>query len=99
LRCTLVAVLITVPVTFMHLPTLLIVVIMWMAPLSALVRRTLPGAASPYVTAAFISPIAFLPNIALARHCRANFAAKWRWVATDVNPDLADCRCGESSKR
>jgi hypothetical protein len=93
------AMIVMVPVAFMHLPALLVVVIMRMIPVAALIGWALPGTCPPYIASAIISPIALLPNIALARHGGPNFAAKRRWSAADVDPDLPDCWCGKCGKR
>jgi hypothetical protein len=90
---------VVVPVAFMHLPSLLIVVIMRMVPDAAFVRWALPVAASPYITATLVSPITLNPHIARPRHGGTNFAAKRRRSASNINADLADCWYGEGNKR
>ena len=87
-----------VPVAFVHLPALLVMVVMGMAPVGTGVRRTLPDAAVPDVAASIVAPVAFGPDKALARHGRLNFVAKRWWGAADVDVYLSCGGCGECAK-
>ena len=84
-----VSVVFVVPVTFVHLPALLVVVVVGMAPVGASVGRALPDAWAPDVASTVISPVAFGPYIALAGHCGTDFDAQRGWGATDIHMDLS----------
>lgn len=85
-----VAVVVMVPVAVVHLPATLVVVIVWMAPVGAVVGWALPDSGTPGIAAPVISPVAFSPDVPLAGHGRTNFSAKGRGRATDVNVNLCD---------
>jgi len=58
-----IAVVFVVPVAFMHAPAFLVVVIVWMVPVGAGIRRAVPTAANPYIMAALISPVSVNPGM------------------------------------
>jgi hypothetical protein len=97
-----VAVVLMVPVSFMDLPSLLVVVVVRMGPVGAGVGRPLPDAGDPDVSSAVISPVTVDPGVALSGYRRpCLIAQRWRRSA-DINVDLAKCRdskdrCGEGS--
>jgi hypothetical protein len=83
---------VVIPVAFMHLPALLVVVVVRMAPIGAGVRWPLPHAGGPDIAAAALSPIAIDPDEAFSRHRRSYLIPdRWRRSA-DINLDLAECR-------
>src|SRR5580692_132855 len=88
-----------VPMTFMHLPALLVVVVMGMAPIGASVRRAHPDTGHPYIAASTVAPVAFGPDISLAGHGGTNLVAQRRRRAPDVDMDLCDGGSGEGNKR
>jgi hypothetical protein len=79
-----------IPVAFMHPPALLIVIVVWMAPVSSPIRRPLPNTRPPDVSAVHIAPVSFRPHIALAWHCRTDFVAERRRSAANVNSNLSN---------
>lgn len=80
-----------VPVAFVHLPALLVVVVVGMAPVGAGVGWPLPDAGDPDVVVAASSPVAIDPDEALFRYGRPDLIADCRW-RPDVDLDLAECR-------
>ena len=94
-----IAMVFVVPMAFMHLPALLVMVVVRMAPVSPLVRRTLPGAWTPNVAATLSSPIAFGPHKTGARHGRPSFVAQRWWGAADVNLNLCNSGSGKRNQR
>jgi hypothetical protein len=93
-----VAVIFVVPVAFMHLPALLIMVVVRVAPIGASVGRSLPAASSPDVTSSYVSPVSIGPYVAFARHGWTGFVAEWWWGSTDIDVDLSDGGSGEGSQ-
>ena len=87
-----------VPVTFMHLPALLVVIVVGMVPVSAGIGRALPTASSPDIAASIVAPVAFGPDIALAGHRGTDFNPEGRWVAADVDVNLGKGGSGEGEK-
>jgi hypothetical protein len=82
------AVIFVVPVAFMHLPPLLVMIIVRMAPVSAGVWRAIPAARNPDIPSTLGTPIAVNPGITLAGHRRASLITHgWRGPA-DINTNL-----------
>jgi len=94
-----IAVIFVVPMAFMHLPALLVMVVVRMAPIGPLIRRTLPNARPPNITATVNPPIAFGPHKAGAGHSWSSFVAQRRWSAADVNLNLCDSGSGKRNQR
>ena len=93
-----VVVVFVVPVALVHLPALLVVVVVGMAPIGAGVGWTLPDTNVPDVAASIVSPVAFSPDKTLTWHGGTDFVAKgWRGAA-DVDVDLGDGGGGEGGK-
>jgi hypothetical protein len=90
-----VAMIFVVPVAFVHLPALLVVVIVGMAPVGSLERRTLPNARTPDVAASVVSPIAVYPHVALAGHYGTPLIPQRRWSAANVDVYLCDGWCSK----
>src|SRR5580692_4050498 len=90
---------IVVPVAFVHLPTLLVVVVMGVAPVGASVRRPHPDTMHPYVVTSMVAPVALVPNVTLTWHSRAGLVAQWRRCGADIDMDLSDGRSREGKKR
>jgi hypothetical protein len=61
-----VAVVFVIPMAFVHLPALLIVVVVGVAPVSAWVGWPFPASAYPCITAVVGSPVAIDPLISFA---------------------------------
>jgi len=79
-----------VPVAFVHLPSLLVVVVVGMAPGGTGEGWTLPDADVPYISASIVTPVAFGPDKAHSRRRSTDFVAEgWR-RASDVDVDLSD---------
>jgi hypothetical protein len=94
----LVAVVLVVPVAFVHLPALLVMVVVGMIPVGTLVGWALPDADVPDVTASIVAPVALGPYITRTGHAWLNLAAeRWRGTA-DVDVDLGDGGCGKGGK-
>jgi hypothetical protein len=87
-----------VPVAFMHLPALLVMVIVRIAPVGASVRRALPDTMHPHVMSSTVAPIAVGPDVSLTRHRRTHLVSqRWRRAA-NVHMDLGDGGCSECGK-
>jgi hypothetical protein len=87
-----IAMVFAVPVAFMNLPTLLVVVVVGMAPVGAGVGWPLPDAGDPDIVAAARAPVPIDPGVAFSWHGRPCVIADWwRWGA-DIDLDLAECR-------
>ena len=87
-----VSMVVMVPVAFVEFPSLLIMVIVGMAPITSLVGWTIPASADPYVTTVIGAPIAVNPLIACAGGCGTPLVAqRWRCSA-DVDTDLTKSR-------
>jgi hypothetical protein len=93
-----IVVIFVVPVTFVHLPALLVVVVVGMVPVGASVGWLLPDAAMPDVAASVVSPVAIGPHEAYAGCGWADFIAQGRWGATDVDVDLGEGWGGEGGE-
>ncbi len=94
-----IAVVFMVPMAFMHLPALLVMVVVRMAPVGPFIRRTLPNSGPPDVAPTVVSPIAFGPDKAGAGHSRPCFVAQRRWGAANVNLDLGNSGSGKRNQR
>jgi len=97
-----IAMVFAVPVAFMYLPTLLVVVVVGMAPVRAGVGWPLPSAWDPDVAVATRPPIAINPGVTFSWHGRYYLIADWRRWGADIDLDLAECRscqgrCGDES--
>jgi len=87
-----------VPVAFVHLPALLVVVVVRVAPVGPGIGWVNPDARHPDVAASTIAPVAFRPDIAFARHGGTHFIAQRRRCATDIDMNLGNGGSGEGSK-
>jgi hypothetical protein len=99
IKVVMIAVVVMIPVAFMHLPAALVVVIVRMAPVGARVRRPLPDAGVPDIAPIIVAPIAIDPGVALAWHSRPDFIADRWWRSADVNMNLAKCRHCQGRRR
>ncbi len=87
-----VAVIFMIPMTLVHPPSLLVVVIVRMAPIGAGVGRPIPAAGNPDIPSALVAPITIHPAIAFPRVGWANFVAQRRRRLPDINPNLTKRR-------
>lgn len=86
-----IAVVFVVPVSFMHLPALLVVVVVWMAPVGSRIGRPLPNPRDPDIPTAAISPVAINPDEAFSWNRWPYLIVQgWRCGA-DVDADLTEC--------
>ncbi len=92
-----IAMILVIPVAFVHLPALLVVIVVRMAPVTSLIGWPLPYTRPPDIPAAHIAPIPFSPHIAFTRHFRANFVAERRRGSTNVNSNLSNGWRGQGS--
>ena len=84
-------VILVVPVSLMHRPSAVIVIVVGMAPVGARVWRPVPAACDPAVVIVHNAPVTLDPNKALSRHWGADLIAnQWRW-SSDINLDLTPC--------
>jgi hypothetical protein len=65
-----VAMVLVIPVSRMHLPSVLVVVVMRVAPVRPCIRRPPPHSRDPHIPVACPVPIAIDPNIARTWHGR-----------------------------
>ena len=86
-----IAMVFVIPVAFMHLPALLVVVIVRMAPVGTGVGWPLPDAGVPDIVAAAIPPITIDPGVAFSRH-RRPYLIPHRRGSAEIDADLAECR-------
>ena len=87
-----IAVVFVIPVSFVNLPTLLVMVVVGVGPVGAGVRWPLPCAGNPDVAAAARAPVSVGPDEAFCRNGRPDLIADhWRRWA-DIDLDLAECR-------
>src|SRR5438309_2092378 len=96
-----IAMVFVVPVAFVHLPALLVVVVVGMAPVGAGVGWPLPDAGDPDIAAAPSSPVAIDPGVTFSRHGRSYLISR-RWRGAEIDLDLTECRgrhggCGDES--
>ena len=89
-----VAMVFAIPVTFVHLPAALVVVVVGVAPIGALVGWPLPGTGNPDVAATACSPVTVNPVVAFFRHRRPYLVAD-RWRRAEIDLDLTECRGGQ----
>src|ERR1700733_11485591 len=74
-----IAAVLVIPMSLVHLPAALVMVIVRMSPVRACIRRSLPDAGIPDITPAIVAPITVDPGVALAWHGRSDFIAdRWR---------------------
>jgi hypothetical protein len=91
-----VAVVFMVPVAFMDRPTLLVVVVVRIAPMRPLIGRPLPGSTSPFIPPAAPGPIAVGPNITRTWHRSLDLIPhRWRGT-TDIDAHLGKSRSCKS---
>ncbi len=88
-----------VPVAFVIVPAVWVMVPVWMAPVGSGIRRTLPDAGHPDVTASIDSPESVNPNKTLARRRWTPLVAQRRWGPADNDADLPNGRNGECGER
>ena len=91
-------VILVVPVAFVHLPALLVVVVMRVAPIGAGVRWPHPDSGHPDIAASAVAPVSLSPNETLARHGGPHLIAQRRRRTADVDVDLSDGGSGEGKK-
>jgi hypothetical protein len=95
-----VAMVFVVPVSFVNLPTLLVVVVVGVGPVGAGVGWPLPSAGYPDVATTTRAPVPIGPGVAFSGHGRSHLIADcWRW-GTDIDLNLTErrnCqdRCGD----
>jgi hypothetical protein len=83
-----IAMILMVPVSFVQPPSLLVVVIVRIAPIGASVRRPVPTSGNPYVLSVSCTPIAADPGVSFAgRWGTCLIAQGWRGSA-DIDADL-----------
>ena len=71
-----------VPVALMHLPAIVVMVVVRMAPVSTGIRRPLPHSRNPDIPPMVWSPVPINPNVARTRHRRPCLIAdRWRRCA------------------
>ena len=78
-----------IPVALVHLPALVIVVVVGMAPVSAGVRWPVPTSWNPAIVPPIIAPVAIDPSKTFAWHGWTSFVPKRWWCAADIHIDLA----------
>jgi hypothetical protein len=78
-----------IPVALVHLPTLLVVIVVGVAPVGAGIRWPLPDAGDPDVTVATLPPVAIDPGVASSWHGRPNLISHRRRRA-EINLDLTE---------
>jgi hypothetical protein len=83
------AMILVVPVSLMHRPSAVIVIVVGMAPVGARVWRPVPAARYPAVVIVHDAPVTVDPNKAVSRHWGADLIANRRWWCSDINLDLA----------
>src|SRR5882757_6245140 len=98
-----IAMVLAVPVAFVHLPAPVEVVIVRVAPVRAPIWRPIPTSRNPVVPASIVSPVAIDPDESVSRHCRAYLIPeRWRGT-TDKHLNLGkgrnrkgrNCYCAE----
>ena len=83
-----IAMILMVPVSFVQPPSLLVVVIVRIAPVGAGIRRPLPTSGNPYVLSVSCTPIAVDPGESFAgRRGTSLIAQRWRGSA-NIDADL-----------
>jgi hypothetical protein len=83
-----IAVIIMVPVSFVEAPSLLVMVIMRMAPISAGVRRPVPTSWNPYIPSVSCAPIAVDPGVSFAGGRGTSLIAHWWRISADIDANL-----------
>src|SRR5260370_13109331 len=73
-----VAMILPVPMAFMHSPTLGVVIVVRMTPISSFIGRTFPTSRHPNVVPAIDSPVAVDPLVSCCRHRRTPFMTQRR---------------------
>lgn len=87
-----VAVIFAIPMALVHLPALLVMVVVRMAPVSAGIGRAIPAARNPDVASILRAPVTVDPGITVAGHGWADFIPQgWRG-STDIDTDLSKGR-------
>jgi hypothetical protein len=87
-----VTMILAVPVSFVEAPSLLVMVIMRMAPIGASVRRPVPTSGNPYVLAVSGAPISVDPGISFARGRGSSLITHWWRISADIHADLRKSR-------
>jgi hypothetical protein len=88
-----ITVILMVPVSFVHLPSTLVVIVVGVAPVSAWVWRSVPAPRNPSVAIADDSPVTVYPHETVARHRRADFITNRRGRSSNIDLDLAPRGC------
>jgi hypothetical protein len=83
-----IAMIVMVPVSFVELPSLLVMVIVRMAPIGAGVRRPVPTSGNPYVLSVSCAPIAIDPSVSFAGRRGTSFITHWWRISADIHADL-----------
>jgi hypothetical protein len=87
-----IAMIFAIPVSFVELPSLLVVVIVRMAPIGTGVRRPVPTSGDPYVLSIPGAPIAIDPGVSFAGGRRTSLIAHWWRGSADIEADLRKSR-------
>ena len=88
-----------IPVSLVQLPAFFIVVVMRVAPVGALVGRTIPSSLDPAVVAAIGGPVSFYPGVARTGHRSAGLVAKWWRRGSDVDGNLGRAGDGDRNRQ
>ena len=84
-----------IPVALLHVPTISLMLVVRVIPVTSLVRRPLPDAGNPDVAASVDPPVAINPSIAFGgRWWTAFIANRRRRATTDHDADLRAGRRG-----
>ncbi len=91
-----VAVVFVVPVTFVHVPSVLVVVVVRVAPVGTFIGWTIPASRNPDIAACIDAPIAIDPYEAFSGRRGTALNAQWGRGAADgdTEPDLGGCGNG-----
>jgi hypothetical protein len=87
-----IAMIVAVPVSFVEAPSFLVMVIVWMAPVGAGVRRPVPTSGNPDVLSVSCTPIAVDPSVAFAGGRGTPLIAHWGRCSADIDADLCKSR-------
>src|SRR3979411_2665955 len=77
-----------IPVTFMHPPALLVMIVMRMAPITAHVGGLFPLPCHPTIAIPVRRPVPVDPGITRTGHLPSLLIALWWWRASDIHADL-----------
>jgi len=78
-----IAVIVMRPIAVVDVPSIGVMIVMWVCPIGAGIRRPLPSSRPPHPPSVFGNPVSIDPYVARARNGWTRFVSIGRWWVSD----------------